>query len=83
MKTVSAYEAKTHVSQFLDDVAAGESIMITKHGVPVARLVPPTEKSREDAIRAWDEWVAYRDEHNITLGDDITIRDLIDEGKRY
>jgi len=83
MRTVGAYEAKTHLSELLEEVARGESITITKHGVPVARLVPTTETSRADAIKAWDEWVAYRDEHNITLGDDLTIRDLIDEGKRY
>lgn len=83
MKTVGAYEAKTHLSQLLDDVAAGESITITRHGVPVARLVPPDEKRRGDAAKAWQEWVAYREKHNITLGDDLTIRDLIEDGRRY
>ena len=83
MRTVGAYEAKTHLSELLEEVARGESITITKHGVPVARLVPPTEKSREAARSAWQEWVAYRDAHNITLGDDLTIRDLIEDGRKY
>jgi prevent-host-death family protein len=38
--TVGAYEAKTHLSELLEKVEAGEEIVITKHGAPVARLVP-------------------------------------------
>lgn len=37
---VGAYEAKTHLSELLEKVEAGEEITITKHGAPVARLVP-------------------------------------------
>ena len=39
MITVGAFEAKTHLSRLLDQVAAGEEVTITKHGKPVARLV--------------------------------------------
>jgi len=39
-KTVNIYEAKTHFSQLLDRVMAGEEIVIGKAGKPVARLVP-------------------------------------------
>ena len=38
--TVSLYDAKTHLSQLVDRAAAGEEIVISKHGVPLARLVP-------------------------------------------
>jgi len=37
-----AFEAKTHLSALLARVEAGETITITKHGRPVARLVPPS-----------------------------------------
>ena len=40
MKTVGAFEAKTHFARLLERVANGEQIVITKHGTPVARLVP-------------------------------------------
>lgn len=40
MRRIGAYEAKVHLGQLLDDVEAGESLEITRHGVPVARLVP-------------------------------------------
>lgn len=40
MKTVSIHAAKTHLSSLLEEVAAGEEILIAKAGKPVARLVP-------------------------------------------
>lgn len=40
MKQLGAYEAKTHLSRLLDEVEGGESYAITKHGRPVALLVP-------------------------------------------
>jgi prevent-host-death family protein len=40
MKTIGAFEAKTHFARLLERVAAGESITITQHGRAVARLVP-------------------------------------------
>ena len=40
-KQVTATDAKARILRLLDDAAAGEEIEITKHGRPVARLVPP------------------------------------------
>ena len=39
-ETVSIYQAKTHLSQLVAQVEDGEEITITRHGRPVARLVP-------------------------------------------
>jgi len=39
-KQVTATEAKATILRLLDDAAGGEEIEITKHGRPVARLVP-------------------------------------------
>ena len=39
-KSVGVHEAKTHLSRLLDDVAAGEEVVITRRGTVVARLVP-------------------------------------------
>lgn len=44
MRSVGAFEAKTHLAALLDAVSAGEQITITRHGRPVARLVPPTSE---------------------------------------
>ena len=39
---VNVYAAKTHLSRLIDQVNAGEEVGITRHGRPVARLVPAT-----------------------------------------
>jgi prevent-host-death family protein len=44
MKEVNTHEAKTHLSRLLRRVAAGEEITIANRGVPVARLVPVSDK---------------------------------------
>lgn len=40
MTTVNIHEAKTHLSRLLARVAAGEEVIISKAGRPIARLVP-------------------------------------------
>ncbi|HEX6256917.1 MAG TPA: type II toxin-antitoxin system Phd/YefM family antitoxin [Euzebyales bacterium] len=44
--SVGVHEAKTHLSQLLRRVAAGEEITITRRGRDVARLVPPVRRAR-------------------------------------
>jgi prevent-host-death family protein len=80
-RTVGAYEAKTHLSQLLDEVAQGASITITKRGVPIAILAPPPTSRR----MTFDEIAKGFEEirkHAKPLGE-LTIRDLIEEGRRY
>ncbi|MEP7158989.1 MAG: type II toxin-antitoxin system prevent-host-death family antitoxin [Chloroflexota bacterium] len=77
MKTVGAYDAKTNLPRLLEEVAAGESITITKHGVPVATLIPARQALRSAAAAA-KELLAFRAAHR--LGG-LTIRELIDEGR--
>lgn len=43
MQTVNIHEAKTHLSRFVDQAAAGEEILIARAGKPIARLVALTE----------------------------------------
>jgi prevent-host-death family protein len=38
--TVNIHEAKTHLSRLLEQVAAGERVVISKAGTPIADLVP-------------------------------------------
>ena len=40
MRTINVHEAKTQLSRLLDDVRAGEEIILAKAGRPYARLVP-------------------------------------------
>lgn len=78
-------DAKARFSELLARAEAGETITINRHGRPVAKMVP-AEKPKltsEERLKAWHEWVAYRRKHNITLGPDITIKQLIEDGRRY
>lgn len=79
MKTVGAYEAKTRFSELLREVENGETIIVTRHGLPVARL-SPMEKEADDAAAAIEDLHRYRREHRPTLGG-ISIRELIEEGR--
>lgn len=40
MSTVTLAEAKTHLSHLLDQVEAGEEVVITRRGLPIARITP-------------------------------------------
>ena len=54
MERIGSYEAKTHLPRLLDRVARGESLTITRHGKPVAHLVPADtrrKRAREAAAR--------------------------------
>lgn len=46
MTTIGAFEAKTKLSELLDRVERGEEIVITRHGKPAARLVPPASSRK-------------------------------------
>ena len=79
MRQVGSYEAKTHLPRLLDEVAAGATITITKHGVPVAILVPPAHVDGGSIREAADGLRSFRARH--PLGG-TAIRQLIDEGRR-
>ena len=80
MTEVGLYEAKTRLPRLLDRVAQGERITITKHCVPVAMLVPLEEKPRPDVGKVIEQIKALGRGHK--LGS-ITIRQLIEEGRRF
>jgi len=80
MKEVGAYEAKTHLPKLLERVQRGERIVITKHGHPIAELIPVGDRNAEKVQEAIDNLQAFRSDHH--LGD-ITIQELIKEGRKY
>jgi prevent-host-death family protein len=79
---VGAFEAKTNLSQLLDRVEQGETVVITRHGVPVARLGPYESGIDREKVRR-----AIRELKDLSKGQSLppgmTIRDLIDEGRRF
>jgi prevent-host-death family protein len=52
MQEIGAFEAKNTLGALLDRVQKGEEIIITRHGKPVARLIPETGARNLDAARA-------------------------------
>ena len=80
MHTVGAYEAKTHLPSLLQRVARGEKVTITKHGVPIAVLVPADAPEKRDPKEAIDELKRLRRGRKLR---GVTIRQLIEEGRRY
>lgn len=52
MVTVTVVHAKAHLSELLDQVEAGEEIVITRHGRPVAQLTPPVQPKMPIRSRA-------------------------------
>jgi prevent-host-death family protein len=82
MATVGAFEAKTKLSELLDLVERGEEVTITRRGAPVAKLVPVRADDEQARIRALiDEIRETR--KGLTLGGGVTIKELIEEGRRY
>ncbi len=52
MKEIGAFEAKNRLGTLLDRVEQGEEIVITRHGKPVARLVPNVGYPHHDQVQA-------------------------------
>ena len=81
MTLVNDVDAKDRLNALLDEVEAGGEVVITRDGKPVARLVaavPPFD--RERARRAADGIRRLGSQNSL---DGITIRELIDGGRRY
>lgn len=84
MRAIGAFEAKTHLSELLAAVEAGETVLITRRGKPVARLAPVAAApdraaaiARIDALRA--RIGAAQAGGALSLADILSARD---EGRR-
>ena len=78
---VGSFEAKTRFSALLDRVQKGEEVTITRHGKPVARLIPigHEAEARREKKRAAIEWIKeFRKTHS-TGGE--SVKDWIEEGR--
>jgi prevent-host-death family protein len=80
VRTIGAYEAKTHLPRLLDEVEKGERITITKHGRPVAVLVPPDAAPAVDVEAVMERMREFRKGNNLR---GLSIRELIDDGRLY
>lgn len=82
MREIQASEAKTHLPQILDDVERGETVVITRHGRPIARLVPEAERRQAEIDEAVESILAVRKR----LKGKISLEEIlssIHEGHKY
>jgi prevent-host-death family protein len=81
MREVQASEAKAHLPNLLDAVERGETIVITRHGKPIARIVPEVDLRRAELDRVMAEIVEFRRTMpRISLEDLLSARH---EGHKY
>lgn len=79
MRRVGAYEAKTRLSQLIEQVAKGEEIIITKHGVPVAALVPVAGARQKDTQAAIAALKDFRRGRRLAK---LSIREMVEKGRQ-
>jgi prevent-host-death family protein len=80
MREIQASEAKTHLPRLLDDVERGETLIITRHGRRIARIVPETDRQQEEIDKALDGIRQIRRRTG-----SVTVQDLLsarDEGRK-
>ena len=81
MDSVGAFEAKTHLSDLLDQVRQGEKITITRHGVPAAMLVPVEETRSKLTHQEVVE--GMRTLRKRIKPDSMSVREMVNEGRRF
>lgn len=80
-QTIGAYEAKTHLPQFLRQVQAGQSFDISVRGVTVARL-SPVEAPDQQRAQAVAKMRAFSEQQNASgAGAELDLTALIREGR--
>jgi prevent-host-death family protein len=80
MREIQASEAKARLPQLLDDVERGETLIITRHGRAIARIVPEVDRRQEEVDRAIASIRALRERNKR-----VTVEELLsarDEGRR-
>ena len=60
MQEVAISEAKARLSELLDDVQRGETIVITRHGRPIARLVSERDARQHEILKAMERIEEFR-----------------------
>ena len=80
MSEIGVFEAKTHLPRLLKRVQAGERFVITRHERPVAELIPYRGVETDQVRAAIENLREFRKSQS--LGG-LSVRELIEEGRRY
>ena len=79
MQKIGTYDLKTHLSEVLATVEGGQTVVITRHGRPIARISPDLMGKREQTRHEVKSLLNFR---RTRLPKGVTIRTLIEEGRR-
>lgn len=78
MKAINISELRSHLLQYMEEAAHGETIRVTSHGRTLADIVPATDRQQHDAEKL--QWIAA----NAILGDVVSpLEDEWDAQKNY
>ena len=80
MPEIGAFEAKTRLPQLLRRVEAGERFIITRHGRPLAELVPFRPRDSSKVQSAIDALKEFQRTHS--LGG-LSVRQMVEEARKY
>ena len=76
---IGIYDAKSRLSDLIDKVRAGKEVVITRHGEPVAKLVPMSPVQAADAAELVRDIRALRKRLNVRTT--VPLRKLIEAGR--
>ena len=80
MNSVGSFEAKTHLPKLLERVERGETIVITRRGIPIARLTPVEERTSRSELQNTIEQIKTMSKGRSLRG--LTAKQLIESGRR-
>ena len=81
METVGAFEAKTHLSELLNRVSKGETITITRHGVPGGDAGSCWRNGEEADAQGHRR--GMRALRKRIKPDTMSVREMVEEGRRF
>ena len=76
---IGIYDAKSRLSALIDKVRAGKEVVITRHGEPIAKLVPMRPVQAADAAGLVRDIRALRKRLNVRIT--VPLRKLIEAGR--
>jgi prevent-host-death family protein len=78
---IGAFEAKTHFSQIMNNVAHGADYVVTRRGKPVAKIIPFEQERKMTRKEAFEKLAEFRKHYRGESGS-FNIREAIEEGRR-
>jgi len=78
---IGAFEAKTHFSQIISEVERGADYVVTRHGKPVAKIIPFEQKPTMTRKEAFEKMKELRKNFRGEPGS-FNIREAIEDGRK-